>query len=224
MKAMILAAGKGTRMLPLTIQTPKPLLKVAGQPLITHHLRALAAAGIHEVVINLHHLGEQIVSEIGDGSRFGLSVHYSVEDELLETGGGIVKALPLLGSEPFLVISADLFTLFPLNKLPTAPTGLAHLVLVENPSYKTTGDFGLDKGKVCLNATHTLTYGNIGVYRPEFFSNAPQGAFGLGGLLRQHIAADLVTGQFYMGLWHNIGTPADLELANNIMCDLGVIK
>jgi MurNAc alpha-1-phosphate uridylyltransferase len=214
MKAMILAAGKGTRMLPLTAITPKPLLTVGGKSLLAHHLQNLAKAGITEIVINTFHLGSQIVAAIANGASYGVNVHYSVEEEILETGGGIVKALDFLGADPFLVISADIFTDFPLHSLPHTPTGLAHLVMVENPSYKVTGDFGLEKGYITANAAQTYTYGNIGIFRPEFFSNAPQGAFPLGGLLRQHVAAGLITGQFFAGLWHNIGTPADLELAN----------
>lgn len=212
MRAMILAAGKGERMRPLTNTTPKPLLEVDGKPLIVHHLLAMAAAGIHEVVINTWYLGEQIVAAIGSGAEFGVSVHYSVEEQLLNTGGGIVNALKFLGTEPFLVMSADIFTNFPLATLPHNPNGLAHLIMVDNPHYKSAGDFSLDKGKITLNSAQTLTYGNIGVFRPEFFVCAPQGAFPLGDLLRQHIAAGLVTGQYYSGVWHNIGTPADLDL------------
>jgi len=214
MKAMILAAGKGERMRPLTDNMPKPLLNVEGQPLLVHHLRALRAAGIQEVVINTWYLGAQIVNAIGDGQEYGLKVHYSMEETLLDTGGGIVRALPILGKEPFLVISADIRTDFPVQTLPANPNALAHLIMVDNPMYKQEGDFGLDKGKVTLSAHQTFTYGNIGIYRPEFFVNAPVGAFPLGGLLRQHIANDLVTGQYYAGVWHNIGTPNDLAIAN----------
>ncbi len=217
MKAMILAAGKGERMRPLTNSTPKPLLTVNGQPLIIYHLQALAKAGVTEVMINTHYLGEQIIQLIGPGSRFGLKIEYSVEDKLLDTGGGIFKALPFFGTEPFLVLSADVLTDFPLHTLPLFPNGLAHLVMVDNPSYHPEGDFSLDKGKIKLkcSATPTFTYANIGIYRPEFFAHAPQGAFPLAQLLRQHISNDLITGQYYSGVWHNIGTPADLALVNN---------
>jgi MurNAc alpha-1-phosphate uridylyltransferase len=216
MKAMILAAGRGARMQPLTNTTPKPLLAVAGKPLITHHLQALAAAGVRDVVINTWYLGGQIIELIGDGARFGLNISYSIEDPLMDTGGGIVKALPLLGKDPFLVISADIFTNFPLQTLPTTPVGLAHLVLVENPSYHLTGDFSLNKGQVTLlDAGNSLTYGNIGIFRPEFFVGAPSGPFPLGNLLRKHIADNLVTGQYYSGVWRNIGTPSELEYANS---------
>lgn len=219
MKAMILAAGKGTRMRPLTATTPKPLLTVAGKPLIVYHLLSLAKAGIQDIVINTWYLGEQIISLIGSGARFGLNINYSMEDPLLDTGGGIVKALPLLGNEPFIVLSADVFTDFPLQTLPSSPVGLAHLVLTDNPPYHAIGDFSLDKGRVQLlngNASNSFTYANIGVYRPEFFVTAPkQSVFPLGNLLRDHVATNVITGQYYSGLWRNIGTPLELELLNN---------
>ncbi len=215
MKAMILAAGRGARMQPLTDITPKPLLTVAGRPLIVYHLLALAKAGIADVVINTWYLGEQIIELIGSGARFGLNISYSMEDPLLDTGGGIAKALILLGKDPFIVLSADIFTDFPLHTLPKTPIGLAHLVLVDNPSYKPSGDFSLNKGQVSLlDTTNNLTYANIGIYRPEFFVAAPKGPFPLANLLRHHVADNLVTGQYYSGVWHNIGTPLELELVN----------
>lgn len=218
MKAMILAAGKGERMRPLTDITPKPLLKIAEQPLIIHHLKALAKAGIKDVVINTWYKSDQIIQLIGDGDRFGLNIKFSVESELLDTGGGIVNALPLLGSEPFLVLSADIFTNFAFDTLPINPSGLAHLVMVDNPEFHITGDFGLEKGLVTLgNSGNRFTYGNIGIYRPEFFVAAPHGPFPLGGLLRQHISNDLVMGQYFNDTWFNIGTPADLEMANTLL-------
>lgn len=217
MKAMILAAGKGERMLPLTNATPKPLLVVKGRPLIVHHLLALAAAGITEVVINVWHLGEQIVAALGDGSEYGVQIHYSVEPQLLNTGGGIVHALSYLGNEPFLVLSADIFTDFALATLPHNPTRLAHIVMVDNPDYHDEGDFQLDHGTIKIVGNNKQTYANIGVYRREFFVQAPLGAFGLGDLLRKHIAAGLVTGQYYNGSWYNIGTPVDLEMVNTLL-------
>lgn len=214
MKAIILAAGKGQRMQPLTNTTPKPLLTIAGQPLIIYHLKALAKAGIKDVVINTWYMGDQIIALVGDGASYGLNVSFSIESELLDTGGGIVNALPMLGKEPFIVLSADILTNFPFDTLPTNPTGLAHLVMVDNPDFHLNGDFGLDKGKIKLGTGNKFTYGNIGVYRPEFFVAAPSGPFPLGNLLRQHIANELVFGQYYSGVWYNIGTPADLEMAN----------
>ncbi len=217
MKAMILAAGKGERMRPLTSTTPKPLLPVGGKPLLVHHLQALAKAGIKEVVINTWYLGEQIIELIGSGARFGLQIKYSIEDQLLDTGGGIAHCLPLLGNDPFLVISADIFTDFAFNTLPSAPTGLAHLVMVDNPPYHAHGDFFLDKGKLHLHdGAGKYTYANIGVYRPEFFVGAPAGAFPLNGLFFKHIAAARVTGQYFAGCWHNIGTPEELNLVNQL--------
>lgn len=217
MKAMILAAGKGERMRPLTEKIPKPLLKVDGQPLLAYHLRAILKAGIKEVIINTWYLGEKIIEQIGDGSDYGLQIHYSQEQSLLNTGGGIVNALPLLGNEPFLVVSADVLTDYPLKMLPSTPTGLAHLVMVDNPTYHPTGDFGLERGQISLLCEPKLTYANIGIFRPEFFASAPDGAFPLGALMRKHIANNLVTGQYYSGIWHNIGTPADLEMVNSIV-------
>lgn len=218
MKAMILAAGKGERMRPLTDITPKPLLKIAGQPLIIHHLRALARAGIKDVIINTWYKSDQIIQLIGGGNHFGLNVEFSVESDLLDTGGGIVNALPLLGSDPFLVLSADIFTNFAFDTLPINPSGLAHLVMVDNPEFHIAGDFGLEKGLITLgNSGNRFTYGNIGIYRPEFFIAAPHGPFPLGGLLRQHIANDLVMGQYFNGTWFNIGTPSDLEMANTLL-------
>ena len=218
MKAIILAAGKGERMRPLTNTTPKPLLTIAGQPLINYHLKALAKAGVKDVVINTWYMSDQIINLVGDGSSYGLNVRFSVESELLNTGGGIVQALPMLGDEPFIVMSADILTDFPLNILPSNPAGLAHLVMVNNPDYHLDGDFVLDKGKIRLvSDQNKLTYGNIGVYRPEFFVAAPKGPFPLGGLLRQHISNDLVVGQYFSGVWYNIGTPAELEMANSTL-------
>lgn len=217
MRAMILAAGKGERMLPLTKITPKPLLKVANMALIEHHLYALAGFGISEIVINVFHLGDQIVAMLGDGARYGVKIQYSVEEQLLNTGGGIVQALSLLGNEPFLLVSADIYTDFNYHNLPTSITGSAHVVLVDNPVYKPQGDFGL-KGNKALLLSHNsnFTYANIGIYNPRMFNDAPEGAFGLGDLLRNEVAAGKVTGQYFSGLWHNVGTPSDLEMVNAI--------
>lgn len=218
MKAMILAAGRGERMLPLTKKTPKPLLTVGNKPLIVHHLHALAKAGISEIIINTHYLGEQIIELIGSGSKFGLNIKYSPELELMDTGGGVVQCLPYLGSEPFLVISADILTNFSFTTLPYAPSGLAHLVMVDNPDYHPTGDFFLNKGKINLTGDgNKYTFGNIAVLRPEFFANSPLKPFPLRELLFKHISDDKVTGQYFADIWHNIGTPADLEWANQVL-------
>lgn len=221
MHAMILAAGKGERMRPLTDTTPKPLLNVQGKSLLQHRLLALKSAGIKDVVINIYHHAQQIVDHIGDGAQLGLNVTYSAETELLNTGGGIVNALPKLGDQPFLVMSADIFTDFPLETLPINPTGLAHLVMVDNPVYNAAGDFNLDRGVLYLKGTEMYTYANIGVFRKEFFVHAPHGAFGLGDLIRKHIVAGLISGQYYAGEWHNVGTPEDLKKVNLIHDNLG---
>lgn len=213
---MILAAGKGTRMRPLTDLTPKPLLKVAGQPLLIHHINSLLKAGISEIAINTHYLGQQIISTIGDGSNLGVKIKYFPEESLLDTGGGIVNALSWLGSEPFLVISADILTNYPLVNLPTLSSDMAHLVMVNNPSYHPEGDFALEHGRLKLSGTHKYTYANIGIFHPEFFADAPSGAFPLSRLLKKHISNNLISGEHYSGAWFNIGTPADLELANNL--------
>lgn len=217
MRAMILAAGKGERMRPLTDKTPKPLLVVDGRPLLMHHLQALSMAGIKQVVINTWYLADQIKAALNNSENFGLQITCIHEPELLNTGGGIVNALPFLGAEPFLVISADVLSDFPLQNLPKNPDGLAHLIMVDNPDYHREGDFGLEHGIISRQAIKKLTYANIGVFRPEFFVSAPQGAFPLGVLLREHIANNLISGEYYAGNWHNIGTPQDLELVNNII-------
>lgn len=217
MKAMILAAGKGERMRPLTNTAPKPLLLIGNKPLIIYHLESLAKAGVTEVIINTWYLGDQIIALLGDGARYGIKIHYSIEDELLDTGGGITNALKLLGNDPFIVLSADIFTNFQFNTLPTQPNALAHLVMVDNPPYHLEGDFCLDKGKIKLTGGNKFTYANIGIYRPEFFVDAPQGAFPLSYLMRKHINSGLVTGQYFNDVWHNIGTPQDLKVANEFI-------
>ncbi len=217
MKAMILAAGRGMRMRPLSDSVPKPLLLIGKDPLIVHHLRALARSGVREVIINTWHLGEQISAMLGTGVEFGLKITYSPEVELLDTGGGIANCLAWLGNDPFLVVSADIFTNFSFITLPSSPIGLAHLVMVDNPPYHAAGDFALDKGKLKLHGDNKFTYANIGVYRPEFFVAAPKGAFPLNILLKKHIADGLVTGQYFGDAWYNIGTPDDLAAGHALM-------
>ena len=211
MKAMILAAGRGERMRPLTDRTPKPLLRVGGLCLIEYHLRALERAGIHEVVINLGHLGDQIEALLGDGQRYGLSIRYSHEGEhILDTGGGIHHALPLVGDEPFLVINGDVFTDFPFAGLPARPAALAHLVLVANPGHHPHGDFSLENGQVQSEGTPRYTFSGIGVYRPELFADCDAGVFPLAPILRRAMASDQVSGELYGGLWCDVGTPERL--------------
>lgn len=208
MKAMILAAGKGERLRPLTLHTPKPLVRVGGVPLIEYHLQALAAAGFTEIVINHAWLGQQIEDHLGDGSRFGVSIRYSAEGEPLETGGGIFKALPLLGDKPFAVVNGDIWTDYSFAGLRTPLTGLAHLVLVDNPAHHPTGDFCL-AGTQVLDAqpgSDTLTYSGIAVLSPELFEGAEAGAFKLAPLLRNAMAAGRVTGERLQGHWVDVGT------------------
>lgn len=219
MRAMILAAGLGKRMQPLTDHTPKPLVEVAGNPLIVHHLQKLARANIVEVVINLGHLGEKIQKALGDGSQWGIKIHYSVEDPILETGGGIYKALPQLGPEPFLVISADIFTDFPFESLPKFPPKLAHLVLTDNPPHHPKGDYALQGDEVRTEGGPLLNFGGIGVYRPELFADCQEGAFRLPALFQKAFLERAITGEYYQGLWHNIGTVTQLEKVNSLFAN-----
>jgi len=215
MKAMILAAGRGERMRPLTDCTPKPLLKVNNAPLIVHHLRALKKAGFKDIVINLAHLGEQIEAYLNDGSKFGVNIQYTHECVGgLETGGGIFNALPLLGDDPFLVISADIFTNFSFETLPQNIEGLAHLILVDNPNYHLEGDFCLSENKIKNTGETKFTFGNIGIYQPELFENCSPGFFKLAPLLRQAAEQALISGEIFQGEWNNIGTPEQLNILN----------
>ncbi|MCB1734619.1 MAG: nucleotidyltransferase family protein [Gammaproteobacteria bacterium] len=212
MKAMILAAGRGERMRPLTDATPKPLLRVGGRRLIEYHLLALAKAGVRDVVINTAHLAEQIPAALGDGSRYGVHIDYTVEPEgALETGGGIFNALPLLGPEPFLVVNGDVWTDVPIAPLLQAPRGLAHLVMISNPPQHPNGDFALDDaGQVHADGACKLTFSGIGVYVPAFFTGCVAGRFPLAPLLRGAMASGQVSGEHYRGAWHDIGTPERL--------------
>ncbi len=209
---MILAAGRGERMRPLTDHTPKPLLPVAGKPLIIHHLEALRAAGFTDLIINTGHLGEQLPAVLGDGWQWGVRIVWSPEPpEALETGGGIFQALPLLGPEPFLVVNGDVWTDYPFARLPKAPAGLAHLVLVDNPPQHTAGDFFLAAdGTVAEHGEPKLTFSGISILRPELFARCVAGRFPLGPLLRQVMAAGQVSGEYYTGGWRDIGTPERL--------------
>jgi MurNAc alpha-1-phosphate uridylyltransferase len=208
MKAMILAAGKGERMRPLTLHTPKPLVPAAGKPLIEYHLEALARAGFSEVVINHAWLGAQIEAHLGDGQRFGLSIRYSPEGEPLETGGGIFKALPLLGDAPFVLVNGDIWTDYDFTALRAPLQGLAHLVLVDNPGHHGRGDFRLQGGKVVDGdeAPGTLTFSGISVLHPALFDGCQPGAFKLAPLLRKAMAEGRVSGERYAGQWVDVGT------------------
>lgn len=210
---MILAAGRGERMRPLTDDTPKPLLAVGGRPLIDYHLEALARAGIDGVVINLAWLGKCIREHVGDGAAFGLSVHYSDEGEqALETAGGIVNALPLLGERPFLVVNGDIFTDVDFSALSLPPGRLAHLVLVDNPSWHPRGDFALAAdGSVGEAGTAGLTYAGIGLFAPGLFAGCSASVRPLAPLLRSASAAGQVSGEHHRGAWHDVGTPERLH-------------
>ena len=212
MKAMILAAGRGERMRPLTDHIPKPLLKVGGKSLIVWHLERLAKAGFKEVVINHAHLGEQIEQVLGDGSVWGLNVQYSPETSALETAGGIANALPLLGDAPFLVVNGDVFTEIDFGALQLVSPNLAHLVMVDNPPQHLDGDFVVDSGKVTNQGNHKLTFSGIGIYHPALFVDVERGqAAKLAPLLRSAMIKGLVTGEHYQGVWHDIGTPERLS-------------
>lgn len=212
MRAMILAAGRGERMRPLTDHTPKPLLQAGPEPLIGHHLRRLAAAGFREVVINLAHLGAQIADALGDGARYGVRIDYSWEPEgALETAGGIHQALPLLGDAPFLLVNGDIYTDYPFETLRRhGLTGLAHLVLIPNPSHHPHGDFGLGADGRLHRGEPRLTYAGIGLYHPRLFAPLAPGRAPLAPLLFDGIAAGLVSGERYGGLWVDVGTPERL--------------
>ena len=215
MKAMILAAGRGERMRPLTDTCPKPLLKVNGKALIDYHLESLALCGIHEVVINTAWLGQQVTTHVGDGFRWGLNIQFSHEGwPALETGGGIFNALPLLGNEPFLVINGDVFTSWRLTS-PQLPMqwrseSLVHLILVPNPSHHPRGDFGLSDHVLTENASEQFTYSDIGFFHPLLFSGCRDRAFKLAPLLYGAVHKNRATGELFSGNWSDVGTPERL--------------
>ena len=208
--AMILAAGRGERMRPLTDHTPKPLLEAGGRPLIGHHLAALARAGVREVVVNHAHLGAQIEQALGDGAAYGLRIRYSPEEVALETGGGIFRALPLLGPDPFIVVNGDVWTDFDPARLRLADADLAHLVLVDNPAHHPAGDFVLAGDRVREDGGPRLTFSGVGVYRPALFDGCAPGRFPLAPLLRAAIAVGRVSGEHHRGRWVDVGTPERL--------------
>ena len=211
MKVMILAAGRGERMRPLTDHTPKPLLRVGGKSLIAHLIERLTSAGFEDIVINHAHLGELIEADLGDGRSHGVRIQYSREaPAALETGGGIFNALPLLGPCPFLAVNADIWTDFPFQTLDRPLQGLAHLVLVDNPSHHTEGDFALRHGMASTQAQSKLTFSGIGVYRHELFSGCTAGKFSLVPLLRQAADRGQLSAEHYPGEWMDIGTPQRL--------------
>ena len=214
MRAMILAAGRGERLRPLTDEVPKPLVDVGGKPLIAYHLEALAGAGFREIVINQGHLGERLPEALGNGERWGVNIHWSVEKpEPLETGGGIFQALPLLGDGPFLAVNGDIFTDYPFARLRAVKCDHAHLVMVPNPAHNPGGDFSLQGAVVREAGADKLTYSGIAVYHPRLFEGCTPGKFSMVPLLERAMREYIVTGECYEGPWNDIGTMARLEQA-----------
>jgi N-acetyl-alpha-D-muramate 1-phosphate uridylyltransferase len=213
--AMILAAGRGERLRPLTDTTPKPLLRVHGQPLIERHVIGLARAGIERVVINLAWLGSQIREYLGDGARYGVAIVYSEEQpRALETAGGIFRALPYLGPGPFAVVNGDILTNFPFETLRLAADRDAHLVLVRNPPQHPRGDFGLEQGLALPAAASQYTFSGIGMYRSAFFAGCADGVFPLKPLLLRSMAAKRCSAELHSGVWEDVGTPERLQALN----------
>ena len=219
MKAMILAAGRGERMRPLSDKTPKPLLAVAGKPLIVWQLERLVAASFDDIVINVAHCSEAVESALGDGSRFGAAIRYSREREPLEVAGGIATALPLLGDDVVLVVSGDLYTDYDYPRLAPRARAMAatdapphlHMVMVPNPAYHAAGDFSLADGRLALHGAARSTFGNIGLYRTALFRELPRGEkLKILPLYRNWIGRGWVSGELYTGTWANVGTPEDL--------------
>ena len=212
---MILAAGRGERLRPLTDTTPKPLLQVRGRPLIERHVLALARAGIERIVINLAWLGAQISEYLGDGARYGVAIMYSDERlQALETAGGIFRALPYLKPGPFAVVNGDVYTDFPFETLRIAANRDAHLVLVPNPPQHPQGDFGLEHGLALAEAASRHTFSGIALYRPSFFDGCTDGVFPLKPLLVRSMAAGRCSAELYPGVWEDIGTAERLRALN----------
>lgn len=218
MRAIILAAGRGTRMRPLSDATPKPLLTIGSKPLIAYHLQKFAEVGIHDIIINVGHLAEQFERVLGNGQQFGVNIEYSYENPVLETGGGIAKVLSKLGPDPFVAVSGDIFTQYPFERLKMLPEQLAHLVLVDNPPHHIKGDYTLLEGKyISESGGSLLNFAGIGIYRPELFSDCPKTAFKLPDLFKKYCVHKKITGEYYKGPWYNIGTPEQLvELDNAV--------
>ena len=217
-KAMILAAGRGERMRPLTDTTPKPLLKIGGKSIIHYHLESLARAGIRRLVVNHSYLGAEVEKHLGDGSRWGLSIQYSPEPgEAMGTGGGIRKALGLLGDGPFLVINGDVWTDYDFSRTGCPAGKLAHLILVDNPVHNPEGDFSLQNGMISSEPGGRLTFSGIGVYRAALFSECEEGAFPLGPLLRAAAAKGGVSGERFDGSWFDVGTPQRLKVVDDLL-------
>ncbi len=207
MRAMILAAGRGERLRPVTDELPKPLVELGGRPLIEYHLQALSAAGFREIVINQGHLGDQLPAALGDGRRWGVHLHWSDEQpEALETGGGVFKAMPLLGKGPFLVVNGDIWTRYDYARLRAVKCDWAHLVMVPNPAHNRSGDFALVGARLTEDGPRMYTFSGIAVYHPRLFAECRPGKFSVVPLLRAAMREHLVTGELYSGDWNDIGT------------------
>ena len=212
MKVMILAAGRGERLRPLTDEIPKPLIKIAGRSIIEYHLVNLAKAGFKEIIINTAWLAEKIHQQLGDGSKYGVSITYSDEGEALETAGGIINALPLLGNEPFLVVNGDIWCDFDFSTLPyLKKTTQAHLVLVNNPEHNQNGDFYLDNNLIKNSGKTMYTFSGIGIYSPDFFAEQQPGSTPLAPIIRNKCKDNLVSGQLHDGPWTDVGTVERLQ-------------
>ncbi len=219
MKAMVLAAGRGERMRPLTDFMPKPLLEVNKKALILYHIEKLVKSGFKELIINIAYLGDKIPAYLGDGSKYGIEIIYSNEQESggLESAGGIKKALPLLGNEPFLVINGDIFCDYSFDAEFNLNDMLAHLILVKNPNHNPNGDFGLNRTLVLNEADEQYTFSGIGYYNPKLFHSLSPGKSPLGPLLRQEIENKKISAEIYHGEWYDIGTPQRLKDINDRM-------
>lgn len=212
MKAMILAAGRGERLRPLTDRIPKPLIPVAGKPLIQYHIENLKQAGVTDIIINTAWLAEQIHQALGNGEVFHVNIRYSDEGTALETAGGIIRALPLLGDDPFVVINGDIWCDYPLTSLPAlGHNDLAHLVLVDNPEHNPEGDFSLNNDHVTNEGLPMLTFSGIGIYRRALFDNKPSGPLPLAPILREQCDQGRITGSHYSGCWTDVGTMERLQ-------------
>lgn len=217
---MILAAGRGTRLLPLTEKLPKPMIPISSEPLIAHQLRWLKRAGIVDVVINLHHLGDQIRAFVGSGRQFGVHVEYSEEAEILETGGGIVNALPLLGADEFVVLNGDVWTGYRFERTVQEPTATMHLILVPKPAHREAGDFDLAGTRVARgepSAPRPWLYSGVAFIRPDVFHGERVRPFSLREILFREIAAERVTGEVFEGTWYDIGTHEEIKKVRRLM-------
>ncbi len=220
MKAMILAAGRGERLRPLTDDCPKPLIKVAGKSLIEYHLENLSRAGFKEIIINTAWLAEKIHQQLGNGSTYGVDIQYSDEGEALETAGGIIHALPLLGEEPFLIVNGDIWCDIDFSTLKNLKPSLqAHLILVNNPEHNPSGDFALQEGFIKNTGKKMHTYSGIGIYSPKFFNEqSTVDALPLAPILRKKSDASLISGEIHNGLWTDVGTIKRLDELEKQLC------